>query len=181
VTRLVVNLAAFQAGWLSCVLGAAAGYPLVGPLVVLLVIVTHLTLATRAKAELALIVLAGLLGAVLDSALVRTGWLTYFNGTIWPGTAPYWIVAMWLAFATTLNVSLRWLRGRGWLALTLGAVAGPMSYVAGARLGALELINREAALAALAVVWALVTPMLVSLAQRLDGVQPQPAAEHRHA
>jgi len=180
-TRLVVNIAAFQAGWLACVLGAANGYPLAGPLVVLGVVSIHLAMAARANRELILILLAGMLGAILDSALLRTGWLTYPNGMILAGTAPYWLVAMWLSFATTLNVSLRWLRGRAWAALILGAVGGPISYLAGARLGGLEIVEPQAAFAALAIGWALLTPLLVALAQRLDGVQSQPLTERGHA
>jgi hypothetical protein len=181
VSRTLINLAAFQAGWFSCVLGAANGYPLIGPLVVFVVVAIHLAMAAQPERELMLILLAGMLGAMLDSALVRTGWLTYPNGVIWAGTAPYWIIAMWLSFATTLNVSLRWLRGRSWAALTFGAVGGPISYLAGARLGGLEFVKQGVALAALAVGWALVTPLLVVLSQRLDGVQARSYAVHRHA
>jgi len=181
VSRTLINLVAFQAGWFGCVLGAGSGYPLIGLLVVLVVIAIHLAMAARPERELMLIVLAGMLGAMLDSALLRTGWLAYPNGMIWAGTAPYWIVAMWLSFATTLNVSLRWLRGRPWAALTLGAVGGPISYLAGARLGALEFAKQGAALAVLAVGWALVTPLLVLLSQRFDGVQSRPGPVRRHA
>lgn len=181
VRRTLFNLAAFQAGWFSCVLGAANGYPLTGPLVVLGVVAIHLAMAARPERELMLIVLAGMLGALLDSALLRTGWLTYPNGMIWAGTAPYWIIAMWLSFATTLNVSLRWLRGRAWAALTFGAIGGPLSYLAGARLGGLEFVKQGAALAALAVGWAFVTPLLVVLSQRLDGVRARSGPVHRHA
>jgi hypothetical protein len=37
-TRLALNLAAFQVGWFSCVLGAANGYPFIGPVVVAMVV-----------------------------------------------------------------------------------------------------------------------------------------------
>ena len=180
-SRIVINLAAFQAGWFSCVLGAANGYPLLGPVVVLVVVAVHLVLAAQPRRELVLIVVAAVLGVTFDSALVRSGWLTYANGIFWAGTAPYWIVAMWLSFATTLNISLRWLRGRAWAALIFGAVGGPISYLAGARLGALEFINQGAALTALGVGWALVTPVLVALSERFDGVQEQADAIHQHA
>jgi len=181
VSRIVLNITAFQVGWLSCVLGAAKGYPLIGPAVVCGVVALHLTVAARPRSELLLIVLAALLGAVFDTALVRTGWLSYPNGMLLSGTAPYWIVAMWSLFATTLNVSLRWLRARAWAAVTLGAVGGPLSYWVGERLGGLEFVNRGAALAALAVGWASVTPLLIRLAARLDGVQARPDLAHRHA
>ncbi|MGB5202220.1 MAG: DUF2878 domain-containing protein, partial [Sedimenticolaceae bacterium] len=85
--------------------------------------------------------------------------------------APYWIVAMWMGFATTLNVSLGWLKGRYWLAALFGAVGGPLAYLAGAKLGGITLISSEAALTALALGWATIMPLLMYLAARLDGTQ----------
>jgi hypothetical protein len=170
--RLVLNFLAFQAGWFSCVLGAANGYPMAGAVAVLLVASLHLGLAYNPRKELVLILLAAVIGALFDTLLLQTGWLSYANGMLWAGTAPYWIVAMWLLFATTLNVSLRWLRGNYIAAALLGLIGGPMSYYGGAKLGALIFINMPAALAALAVGWAVVTPFLVWLSKRFDGMQP---------
>ena len=170
-TRLVINLVAFQVGWFGSVLGAANGYPLAGLVVVAAVVALHLGLSAEPRRELALIAVAGMLGAIFDSAMARTGWLIYANGMIWDGIAPYWIIAMWMSFATTLNVSLRWLRGRIWAALVFGLIGGPISYLAGEQLGALQLVHTAAAVIALAVGWALVTPLLILLSQRLDGVQ----------
>ncbi len=179
--RLLVNFLAFQAGWFSCVLGAAYGYPLIGPVAVLLAVCLHLMMAYQPRKELALVLLAAVIGALFDSLLLRTGWLTYPNGILWAGTAPYWIVAMWLLFATTLNVSLRWLRERYLIAALFGLIGGPMSYYAGAKLGGLTFINMQAALSALAVGWALITPLLVWLSERLDGMQRPESQVVQHA
>ena len=170
-TRLTINLAASQIGWFSCVLGAANGYPWAGPVAVALVVALHLVLAARPGREFAIILAAASLGIVFDSMLVRTGWLVYSNGILLAGIAPYWIVAMWMSFATTLNVSLRWLRGRVFAAMLFGAVGGPLAYFAGSGLGALEIADSSAAVAALAVIWAAATPVLVMLASRFDGIQ----------
>ena len=170
--RLLLNFLAFQVGWFSCVLGAANGYPLLGPIAVFMAATLHLALAYKPRRELVLILLAAVIGALFDTLLLQTGWLTYVNGMLWAGTAPYWIVAMWLLFATTLNVSLRWLRGNLFAAALLGLIGGPMSYYGGAKLGGLVFINMPAALTALAIGWAVVTPFLVWLSKRLDGMQP---------
>jgi cell division protein FtsW (lipid II flippase) len=85
------------------------------------------------------------------------------------GIAPYWMVAMWALFATTLNVSLRWLRPHVGLAALIGAVGGPAAYYAGARLGAIEFTVAGAAMAAIALGWAVLTPLLLRVAARLDG------------
>ena len=81
--------------------------------------------------------------------------------------APYWMVAMWGLLAIALNVSLRWLRGRWWLAAVLGAVGGPVSFASGVRLGAAHFVDAAAALAAIAVAWALALPLLMWLSDAL--------------
>ena len=47
-------------------------------------------------------------------------------------------------------------------------VGGAAAYVAGARLGALVLVQPLPALAAVAAVWAIATPLLLAIAQRLE-------------
>jgi hypothetical protein len=169
--NLVVNFVAFQLGWFACVLGAANGLPWAGPLVVLGVVALHLARALRPLPELRLVGLAMALGLVVDSLLLATGWLSYPAGLWLPGMAPYWIVAMWALFATTLNVSMGWLRGRPLLAVLMGAIGGPLSYLAGEKLGGIELTAPVAALSALAFAWAVAMPLLMKAAERLDGVR----------
>jgi hypothetical protein len=79
---------------------------------------------------------------------------------------------MWGLFATILNVSLRWLRGRWLIAAIAGGLGGPLAYYGGHRLGALEFGDQNAALIALALGWAVVTPILVALSERFDGYAP---------
>lgn len=168
--RTLANFAAFQAGWFACVLGAANGQPWVGLAVVGLVVVMHLVMAERPGQEARLMVLALLTGLVVDSLLVASGWLRYAS-PMPAGLAPFWILAMWALFATTLNVSMSWLKGKAGLAVLLGAVFGPLSYMAGQRLGALEFIDFRAGTLALAVAWALAMPLLMLAAARFDGVR----------
>lgn len=165
----IVNFLAFQAGWLGSVLGAASGLPWVGPMIVLMVVALHLSIVARPGQEAILVVLAMLIGLVLDSALVAAGLVGYREGLFLPGIAPYWIIFMWAGFATTLNGSMRWLRGRPLLAVGFGLVSGPLVYLLGARLGALELVQPLPALLALALMWGLLMPLLSRLAERFDG------------
>jgi hypothetical protein len=167
--NVVLNFVLFQAGWFACVLGAANGMPWVGPVVVGLVAGFHLALVPDARAEGGLLLAAALIGALFDSLLVSTGWLGYPNGQLLPGTAPYWLVAMWVAFAMTLNVSLDWLKRSKPLAIVFGAVGGPLAFIAGEKLGGVTFNDPVAALIALSVGWALLTPLLLGLARRLDG------------
>lgn len=172
----LINFVVFQVGWFSSVLGAANHMPWLGPVLVLGAVVLHLRFARRPADEVLLIAACGGLGALFDSALVAAGWVRYPSGMLAAGFAPYWIVGMWLLFATTLNVSLRWLQGRALLAAVLGFVAGPASYIAGAKLGGIALLDPRASLVALAIGWAVMLPMLSALARRFDGFAPEPAA-----
>ena len=175
----LANFIAFELGWLACVVGAAHGFAALGACAVLAIAAVHLAFARRPRAELALLLCAAAIGAVFDSLLAATGWVRYANGVLIAGTAPYWIVALWMLFATTLNVSLGWLKQRlAWAAL-FGAIGGPLSFLGGAKLGALSFGNETAAMIALALGWAALTPLLLRLAVRFDGYSPRPVAAFR--
>ena len=77
---------------------------------------------------------------------------------------------MWAVFSTTLNSSLKWLKGRLGLALGLGAVFGPLAYLAGEELGAIRLEAPMLAIIVLAAIWAVSLPLLVILASRWDSM-----------
>ena len=64
------------------------------------------------------------------------------------------MVSLWIAFATTLNHSLRWLVNRPVAAALCGAIGGPLAYLAGAKLGALTIGAPLPAIALIAVLWA---------------------------
>jgi hypothetical protein len=80
------------------------------------------------------------------------------------------MVAMWMSFATTFNVSLRWLKRRLGLAALLGMIAGPLAYYGGAQLGGVAFANPLASLLAVAGVWTLAMPLLLVIADRWDGM-----------
>jgi hypothetical protein len=166
---VAANVLLFQAGWFACVLGAARGLPWLGALVAALIIGWHLSRAAEPRREIALIAAAVALGLLFETLLVQSGWVRFDAGMLVDGAAPYWMVALWAIFATTLNVSLRALRPRLWLAAALGAIGGPAAYYSGAQLGALEFAAAGAALAAIAAGWAVFVPALLTAARRLDG------------
>lgn len=175
-SRAVVNFIAFQVAWFACVLGGANDQALVGTMVVGAAIALHLTLASRPLPELTLILVSAVIGLVWDSAVVALGLMSYPSGNFAPGVAPYWIVAMWALFATSLNLSMAWLKGRTWLAAIFGAAGGPLAYLAGERLGGVQMPEPVAALAVQALGWAVLLPLLTRLAMRLNGFEPTPAA-----
>lgn len=171
--NLLINVAAFKLGWLSSVFGGAQQLPWLGPVVVLIVVGLHLARAQRPGSELMLILSCGLIGAVFDSVLVAAGWVTFPSGMFSDMMAPYWIVTMWMLFGTTINMSMRWMRGRPLLASAFGFVGGPLAYIAGHKIGGIVFVDQTAAIAMLAIGWAVIMPLLIHLGERLDGVSSQ--------
>ena len=170
----VLNIAVFQAGWLASVIGGAQQMPWLGPVALLVALTLHFRAARRAAEELSLVVICGLMGAVFDSLLVASGWVAYSSGLFHASMAPYWIITMWMLFATTLNVSMRWFRGKPAIAAAFGFFGGPLSYVAGEKLGGIVLVDSVAALATLAIGWAVMMPLLMRLSERFDGMSAAP-------
>jgi len=172
--RGIVNYLGLQLGWLACAWGAANGLPWLGPLVVAVHLGIHLYWSAERRREAVFIVIVTLLGLVVDSLQKVSGLVVYAaDFPALPWLAPPWIVAMWTLFATAINSSLKWLDGRYGLAAILGAVFGPLSYRAGAALGAASFSYSEGlSLAVLALIWAAVMPALVWInARSLDVFQ----------
>ncbi|MBK1644012.1 hypothetical protein CKO25_04945 [Thiocapsa imhoffii] len=167
--RIILNLVAFQIGWLACVLGGAHQQPWLGVVVVALVVAYHLKQCVAPGRELRLLLIMGVMGAVWDGMLVRFGFLDYPSGLFVAWLAPVWIIAMWVGFATTLNVSLAWLKGRWGLAVVLGGLAGPLAYYAGYRLGGVYFPDLFVAMVVLAGGWSFLMPVSLWFAQRFDG------------
>lgn len=168
--NFLINIVAFKIGWLSAVLGGANGMALVGSAIVMISIAVHLIVVSEPARELTLILAVGIVGLAADSIPVSAGWLTYAHGTLVAGVAPYWIVAMWMLFATTLNVTFRWLQNRLFLAAVIGAIAGPASYYAGSTMGAVEFTQPVPAVVALSATWMLLFPAFLMLAGYLGNV-----------
>ena len=170
----VINLVGFKLGWAAVILTAAASMPALGLVAIAAVVALHLARTPDARPETIMLVAAAAIGLVWESVLVATGLLTYDTGLLLPGMAPYWIVAMWVLFATTLNVGMRWMRRSAIVAAVAGGVGGPMAFAAGERLGAVTFADPVVSLAAVGVGWALLLPMLVNVAKRYDGHAPVP-------
>jgi hypothetical protein len=167
--HLAVNVVAYQFAWLACVLSAAAKRPLMGMAVALGVVLWHLHAASEPRRELPLILIAALLGTTFESLLVASGWVRMEPAVLLGSFTPLWMVALWAAFATTLNVSLRGLRRHYLLSALLAGAGAPLAYYTGARMGALQWVQETPALLVIAAGWAVLTPLLMKSALRFDG------------
>ena len=82
----------------------------------------HLALTTPRRSELTLVLVSGLAGLLVDSALVAVVLLEFPSGTVVRWLCPPWIIVMWMQFATTLRFCLRWIGRRRLFAAVFGAV-----------------------------------------------------------
>lgn len=171
----LLNFVLFQACWFALVMGVSRGWTWQAPALVAASLVVHLLWVARAprREALALLVVA-VLGLAIDTLLLQTGALLYGGVPLLGLLAPAWILALWVCFASTFHASMSWLQGRPVLAMVFGAVGAPLSYLGGARLGALrfgEPFWGSALIVALA--WAVATPLFLWISARI--VQPVPA------
>lgn len=168
IVALARSVVGFKGVWLCTVLGAAAGNVWLGPLALLAFAGVQVLFSNYRRREL-LVLASGLaMGLVMETIVVRAGWVSYAPG--WPDTilAPAWILALWGAFSLMSIDGLAWLRGRRLLAAVLGATGAPFAYFSGIVLGA----GSEAEVAFYVTVglfYAAATPLLVELGGSLKG------------
>ncbi|MEE4295516.1 MAG: DUF2878 domain-containing protein [Wenzhouxiangella sp.] len=161
---VIINALLFNLVWAACVIGAARGHAWIGGLAATAMVGAHLWQSSNRHSELRLILATAAIGFSADSILAATGLLQYETGIMTSWLAPIWILSLWFAFGTTLNLSLRWLKHRRRLAMALGAVSGPLSYFSGSRLGAVGFADTTLALIVLSVTWAILLPALMQMA-----------------
>ncbi len=170
-----LNLALFKAGWFAVVFFAAAQLPVAATVAAVAVVALHLWKSPQRQAEFTLVAISALVGFTWESLLVAADVLEYDTGSLLPGTAPLWIVAMWMLFATTLNVGMRWLRRSRVIAVLAGLVGGPLAFLAGQGAGAVTLNEPVYSVMIIGLGWGLLLPVLVTVACRYDGFRPTPA------
>lgn len=163
--RFWFNLLGYQAVWFAAVLGAARGQAWPALVAAALFALVHFSLPGSRRADAQLLLCALAIGTLIDGGLAASGWLAYAaSAAIWP---PLWILAIWAAFALTLDHSLAYLQTHPLAALLLGAIGGPLAYLGAQRLEAVVFVAPDwRAIAALALAWALALPALTQLARR---------------
>ena len=167
--RKLLNFVAFQCCWFANVIGAASGFPWLGPLVTVLWLAVHLASLRSASgagnvaAEMRVLLAAIAIGWTADSALALAGFISFPEVAQLGGPSPVWMVALWACFAATFRHSLSWMRGRWLIAVVLGAVGGPLAYVGGEKLGAI-LQTDYLSIVVVAVQYAIATPVLLAIA-----------------
>ncbi len=149
------NAVWFQSTWFCAVLGRESLLPLTAAMLVL-----HLALVRNTTRELLQLTTLAAIGIGVDACLSLAGVFRFPGGVL----VPLWLCGLWLAFATTPGRSLSFLGRRPMLAMLAGAVAIPLNYWAGQRLGAVEFgYPVPVTLAIMSLVWAVMLPVLYRL------------------
>ncbi|NQY16900.1 DUF2878 domain-containing protein [Alteromonas sp.] len=162
----VVNFAWFQGiWWLVILFQNQAVIPVLG------LIALWLFLSSIRIEDIKLMSAVFVLGTLVDALLTYSG-LFIFNETkallsFWP--IPIWLSLLWVAFAGTVYHSLTVFKGRPVLASIAGAVFAPLSYIAGAKFGAVELgASILFSYIFIALVWSVVFPLCFYLSNRFE-------------
>ncbi len=166
-----LNVALSYAAWFAVAALAAQGeFGLaVVPSLVALVIHLGMTPAEMRRPELMLAAAAVPLGLCVETIHMAAGATQYADAATVGGLPPAFMVGLWAAFATLINVSLAWLKDRLWLAVLFGALASGPSYYAGSKIGALSLGEPVwQSLVTIGGVWAVAFPLLILMARRID-------------
>lgn len=150
----LANVLGFQLTWWALVLSASRGIEYVGWAVAVLFLLTHFVFVVprpQLLSEKAFVLLTGALGWSLEHLLQLLGVVRFETHPY----APAWLLFIWLGFAATLRHSFRGVLSNPWLAAALGAVFGPVSYLAGVPFGLLTFPSPSIGVAAYALLWGL--------------------------
>jgi hypothetical protein len=149
----------FNLSWLAILYSQSN---IIGLCIALAHVAVHLRIMGEGQREWVLLAGVFAFGLLVDQILFGTGVLNFAGK---PGLAPLWLSCLWLVLATTLLHAFSFLQGRYILAMIFGAVGGTGSYIAGTKLTVVEFGSPLVAPATIALLWAMVFPMLLAIAR----------------
>jgi hypothetical protein len=145
----------FQSIWFCAVLGRQDLAPVIAAF-----LLVHLALVRDFSRELLQLSTVALLGIGVDACFSLIGFYQFSSGAL----VPLWLCGLWVAFAAVTGRSLAFLGNRPALTSLAGAVAFPLNYWAGARLGAVDFgYPLVITLAVISLVWAIMLPAMFRL------------------
>ncbi len=156
---IIIDLVGFKVCWVATVISASTRWWWCGPAAVALWLLIYLSKSPLPRREALLILIGAAVGVSWDCASVSLGFLrpAHADTLTWPFVATF--LALWANFGTTLRICFRWCWRRLPVAAVLGALAGPVSYLVGERLGAVMLgENRVLSLAVITAEYAILFP-----------------------
>ena len=168
---IAVWLLTYNGVWFACVLGAGAGYPLLGAVAMVAwgVAFAFLGAGPGWRVSMKNALLCAVVGYVVDSAMTLSGVIDFPAHSKLGGPSPIWMVALWFALGAAINDGLGRLDGRWWLLAVLGAIGGAACYLGGARMECLILPQgTQTAAVVIGLAWALALPLLVRITRQSE-------------
>ena len=151
----IINAVVFQVGWFICVLYGN----LWAGLFTAVTLILHFKYTPVRRGDLVALVLALAFGVIHDAILLGGGLIQFAETR---AMSPLWVLCVWVLLGINLNHSLRWVYERPWIGALLGAICGPLSYLAGERLSSANWTSSNLLLDVvplLVIMWALVLPL----------------------
>ncbi|MCY7295718.1 DUF2878 domain-containing protein [Alteromonas sp. a30] len=151
----------FQAVWVFAVVFHS-------PFICILLLLARLYVSQDLRKELGIMCFVAPIGIVVDWLLSVFG-VFHFEG----GGFPFWMILLWCAFSIALTQSFYWLSmHKKWIQSTAGAIFGPLSYIAGWVVGAVDFgLHFIITTALLSVIWMFMLPILYSVQARAVNAQ----------
>jgi hypothetical protein len=163
-----LNLVGYQIVWFACVIGASQDLWWPGCLAAVLFVIATCLFGGKTDQDIKMISVCLPIGFILDSVLAYSNQLDYAQA--WPSEhfAPIWILAMWVAFAATLNHSMKFLHNNVWLAAAFGFFGGPLAYIGAGR--AFEVVSFQTSMSIFwtALAWGIALPIIIWLVKPSD-------------
>ncbi|KAB2825860.1 DUF2878 domain-containing protein [Aliivibrio finisterrensis] len=156
----IINAVWFQLVWFSVILYQQQAIPFL-----LVSILLHLFVSPTRKIDFCLLILISLLGVFGDVLLSFAGVYQFANNAL----IPVWLILLWCHFGFAINHSLGWLsRFHLGLVALIGAIAGPLNYLAGHRFGVVDFsYSYQITLFIIGVIWAVNLPVFILIQRRL--------------
>ena len=128
----------FQLAWFSCAILAGGEYHTVAWLPMCIFGAGYVSISsTQKKVDVFMMIGSSIVGFCFDSILITGG---VFSTPTLDQFSPFWLVSMWIGFATAFSMGLHEIRKMNWLfVIVVGAIGGLFSYRAGASFGGIVL------------------------------------------
>ncbi len=130
-----------------------------------------LLLAKEGRKQALLVLLVGIIGFLVDSALIRAGIYAVSPKARWMIPAPFcseWVLALWLNFGFMAYGYSTLMKGRNFLAAGIGLLFALMIYRNASKMGILVLHSPPLySMLLIALIWAILLPLIYLLGRRI--------------
>jgi hypothetical protein len=166
-----LNFILFQSIWFAAILGQEKLEWLVA-----LLLAFHVILSADLKDEIKVVLMCAAVGVVADTMLTFAGVLV-FDPAPSALPIPFWLIGVWLGFAGTFRHSMSYLMAKPMIAIPAAAVAAPLSYLAGMKLGAVSFgLDIGATIVVIGLLWACMMALFIRIDRAHQSSSPSTLA-----